>query len=1072
MAITYRWAEVEPVISEQYITAIRNNEQNDILQSRDMFLSRRFDDYYKKVEIDNLLNSYTTNLDWKETVDTFDDILTLYPTQAEIDSIYTKIDAVVDTYDDLLNLYPYDFDQIIWQTPVDTFEEIETEYPYPESNWGVEVLSTNEKYKYNEITNDWHKTISAPENNWLIELGNGTKYIFSSETNTWKLLDAPAQDGWTINVKDTNYTYRYDAPTNTWIAISANAIPLATTDVDGLLSKTDYSFIRSLGLESVFKKMGLIDENGNVIDVEGIVNASIIPDIYLKMSQLEEKMLPLGSVIPFLLNTNVPPAGFVFAEGQELSREEYPDLWEKISTEVDTEGNPLVINDEDRYDYPGKFTTGDGDSTFRVPNLKGYFLRALDESDREFGSRQSDAIREHSHDVLVTGVGSIDEAVVQDNRLVLSGTTSNSYTDSTILAQYKSNEIETRPMNIAIRYLVKVIPSEKVPTFVDQGSIPDIQVPIDADTLNGHASSLTAQAGYIPVANAQGKLDASWFNLENYEDLIWQDPVENFEDIITTYPNPENNWAVKIESTGDKYKYVEATGEWEKIDYSFNDIFVNDDEVSEKPDSHKIPKTKDAKNLDDWITTVSEEDVDKWIRYLSSPEEDEDDILDLSSFEDTYDSSKFYVTKKKFQKFLYGLKLFISSYNHHYTTDDVDPTENRGYISNAERNKYSNKYTRSETDQRIQNFLMSYIPVVNSSVTPAPNKIPIADDTGKLSPDWMSDLFLNKIGLDSNTGYAEIYNDNVTIKGGIVDYSEMGKVTIEGGGDYSLSNISPATAIVSGYDLVDNSGGNIELYAGAGGPDVSSIGGSVIIQSGSGSAYDGTIDLNNIKINKNNAIYTNELNLKLQQNDGINNTNSLEITNSGITYVHDNLVNDSDDYTFTLNNDGTVETNKPNIANSLTILNGRALVPFENLPKTSIVNDIGQVSQEQTINTNLGNVIVATIGQNSNFTISDTTISTEAKELTFVLTVVGPYNVNWPINITWTSGREPVLEYGETAIIKLFRIGNSEWIGWKVGDGASVNDSILIDTEEVPDTNFTGSLHIYVTDTEEENVEP
>lgn len=51
------------------------------------------------------------------------------------------------------------------------------------------------------------------------------------------------QDGWTVNVKDTDYTYRWDG-TN-WIAISANAIPLAapttpnTQGVNGLMSTVD-----------------------------------------------------------------------------------------------------------------------------------------------------------------------------------------------------------------------------------------------------------------------------------------------------------------------------------------------------------------------------------------------------------------------------------------------------------------------------------------------------------------------------------------------------------------------------------------------------------------------------------------------------------------------------------------------------------------------------------------------------------------------------------------------------------------------------------------------------------------
>jgi len=45
------------------------------------------------------------------------------------------------------------------------------------------------------------------------------------------------QDGWTVNVKDTDYTYRYNG--TEWVAISANAIPLATQSVNGLMSATD-----------------------------------------------------------------------------------------------------------------------------------------------------------------------------------------------------------------------------------------------------------------------------------------------------------------------------------------------------------------------------------------------------------------------------------------------------------------------------------------------------------------------------------------------------------------------------------------------------------------------------------------------------------------------------------------------------------------------------------------------------------------------------------------------------------------------------------------------------------------
>lgn len=45
------------------------------------------------------------------------------------------------------------------------------------------------------------------------------------------------EDGWTVNVKDTDYTYRWNG--TEWVSISANSIPKATQEVDGLLSHED-----------------------------------------------------------------------------------------------------------------------------------------------------------------------------------------------------------------------------------------------------------------------------------------------------------------------------------------------------------------------------------------------------------------------------------------------------------------------------------------------------------------------------------------------------------------------------------------------------------------------------------------------------------------------------------------------------------------------------------------------------------------------------------------------------------------------------------------------------------------
>ena len=107
------------------------------------------------------------------------------------------------------------------------------------------------KVEFNTHATDSMKHITSSErNNWndkytKAEVDNK---LASLETKIdWKESVATFEDiastypspvdGWTVNVKDTDYTYRYNG--TEWVVISANAIPKATSQVDGLLSKED-----------------------------------------------------------------------------------------------------------------------------------------------------------------------------------------------------------------------------------------------------------------------------------------------------------------------------------------------------------------------------------------------------------------------------------------------------------------------------------------------------------------------------------------------------------------------------------------------------------------------------------------------------------------------------------------------------------------------------------------------------------------------------------------------------------------------------------------------------------------
>lgn len=102
----------------------------------------------------------------------------------------------------------------------------------------VEKVLWADKYTKIEIDNK----LSALETNidW--------KEAVETYENIATAYPAP-QDGWTVNVRDTDYTYRYSG--TKWVAISANAIPKATESLDGLMSKEDKAKIdMAAGLNS------------------------------------------------------------------------------------------------------------------------------------------------------------------------------------------------------------------------------------------------------------------------------------------------------------------------------------------------------------------------------------------------------------------------------------------------------------------------------------------------------------------------------------------------------------------------------------------------------------------------------------------------------------------------------------------------------------------------------------------------------------------------------------------------------------------------------------------------------
>ena len=97
------------------------------------------------------------------------------------------------------------------------------------------------------------------------------------------------------------------------------------------------------------------------------------------------------------------------------------------------------------------FGTGDGSTTFNLPNLRGEFIRGWDnsrgvDSGRAFGSSQTDDYKSHSH--TVTSYSSLNSTGAGRPYEISAGTNSSFSTNA-------SGGTETRPRNIALLPCIK-----------------------------------------------------------------------------------------------------------------------------------------------------------------------------------------------------------------------------------------------------------------------------------------------------------------------------------------------------------------------------------------------------------------------------------------------------------------------------------------------------------------------------------------------------------------------------------------------------------------------------------------
>lgn len=106
--------------------------------------------------------------------------------------------------------------------------------------------------------------------------------------------------------------------------------------------------------------------------------------------------IPVGMCVPFIAGTSAP--GWIKANGALVSRTTYPALFAYASAQG------LVSEAQWAADSSGRFSVGDGSTTFRLPDTRAMFVRGLDESrgldaGRVQGTYQEQANAPHTHGV-------------------------------------------------------------------------------------------------------------------------------------------------------------------------------------------------------------------------------------------------------------------------------------------------------------------------------------------------------------------------------------------------------------------------------------------------------------------------------------------------------------------------------------------------------------------------------------------------------------------------------------------------------------------------------------------------
>lgn len=167
------------------------------------------------------------------------------------------------------------------------------------------------------------------------------------------------------------------------------------------------------------------EELATVIEAAGIVLSK--PANNQLLAAIQAIAIPAGTLQTFAMAA--PPQGWLKANGQVVSRSTYARLFAAIGTTYNT--------------------GGESGTQFRLPDVRGYFMRAWDDGrgidpGRAIGTLQADAIKSHTH-------GGVPKLLNDNDR----GGTGSAFSIDDVDETAAFGGTETRPKNFAALVCIK-----------------------------------------------------------------------------------------------------------------------------------------------------------------------------------------------------------------------------------------------------------------------------------------------------------------------------------------------------------------------------------------------------------------------------------------------------------------------------------------------------------------------------------------------------------------------------------------------------------------------------------------